>query len=281
MNDHLASKKKRYEDVISSNCFNKNLVGLATIEMNISEQCSRRCLFCPRFNPLVYRGEGVFMAIGTARSLALQCKLEDYVGDITIAGFGEPTMHPDIEKIIYTMSGNFTTLITNGDFLTQKLIERMVKAGLGKIVVSCYDGELARDNFHKLLSGCGIEYHVRELWGDFNKVVTENDFNSRTGLVPIVTNGSGQCYLPFYKLFIDWNGDVVLCSNDWHRKESGLGNINKDTVYDIWFGNKLTEIRKNLRDGNRCGKACKDCQVNGTLIGRESFELICPTISNT
>jgi len=280
MNDHLASKKKRYETVISSECFKNNLFGLATIEMNVCELCSRKCAFCPRFNTSVYRGYSVSMAIETAKSLALKCKLEGYVGDITMAGFGEPTMHPDIDKVINVMSGNFVTLITNGDFLTPKLIKRMVKAGLGKIVVSCYDGELARDNFNKLLLDCGIEYHVRELWGDFKKVVTENDFNSRTGLVPIVTNGSNQCYLPFYKLFIDWNGNVVLCSNDWYRKEDNLGNINKDFLPEIWFGEKLTEIRKNLKDGNRCGKACKDCQVNGTLVGRESFELICPTISN-
>ena len=280
MNNHLANKKKRYDVVTSSECFNNNLLGLATIELNVTELCSRKCAFCPRFDSSIYKNRNLNMSVGTVVHLISDCRHEGYVGDISIAGFGEPMLHPNLSSIVSVLSGYYTILITNGDFLTSETLKPLIDSGLRKIVVSCYDGPEYRDRFKEFLSKFSIESDVKELWGDFKTIVTKNDFNSRTGLSPVVTNGSGQCYLPFYKLFIDWSGDVVLCSNDWWRKESNLGNIHTNSLKKLWLSYKLMTIRKNLRDGNRCGKACKDCQVNGTLIGRESFELICPTISN-
>lgn len=274
MNDHLANKNKRYEVVTSSKCFKSNLVGLATIELNVTELCSRKCAFCPRFDSSIYKNHNWNMGLDTVINLVSDCKREGYSGDISIAGFGEPMLHPNLHSIIGILCGHYTMLITNGDFLTKESLKLLVDSGLKKIVVSCYDGPKARDKFENILSEVPIDYHIKELWGSFDKIVKENDFNSRTGLVPITTKGSGQCYLPFYKLFIDWNGDVVLCSNDWWRKETGLGNINTTSLKKLWMGYKMNTIRKNLKDGNRCGKACKDCRVNGILIGKDSFDLL-------
>lgn len=278
MNQHLENKKIRYEKVKDSWCFCNNLVGLAAIELNITELCSRRCGFCPRFDPSVYKNQNLNMSIETIVSLAEKCEHEKYVGDITIAGFGEPMLHPNLLEIIRTIrrhGANHITLITNGDFLTPDSLKELVSVGLSKVVVSCYDGPESMDKFEKLFLGSEIEYHIKKLWGDFDKIVKKNDFNSRTGLVPIKSNHVGkQCYLPFYKLLIDWNGEVILCSNDWHRKEKGLGNINDESLKKIWFGEKLQLIRGNLKDGNRCGNACKDCNVKGTLIGKDSFDLL-------
>lgn len=278
MNQHLENKKKRYEKVKSSWCFCNNLVGLAAIELNVTELCSRHCAFCPRFDRNVYKNQNLHMTIETIISLAEKCESERYEGDISIAGFGEPMLHPNLPEIVRSLRRhlkNQISLITNGDFLTKDSLNDLVSAGLSKIVVSCYDGPDAKEKFESLLSTTEIDYHVKELWGNFDKIVKKNDFNSRTGLVPIHTKTIGkQCYLPFYKLMIDWNGEVILCSNDWLRKESDIGNINNTSLKSIWFGDKLKSIRTNLRAGNRCGDACKYCNVNGTLIGKDSFDLI-------
>lgn len=282
MNQHLKNKENRYEVVASSECFLRNLVGLAAIELNVTELCSRRCPFCPRYDSSVYKNQDLHMSLETVTSLAKQCQQENYVGDITLVGFGEPMLHkdlPSIVRILRTHLTNYIHIITNGDFLTPQSLKELIDAGLDKIIVSCYDGPKDKEKFEKLLSQFSIDYHLKELWIDQNRgleqVVKSNNFNNRTGLVPIpITESGKQCYVPFYKLFIDWNGDVVLCSNDWHRKEKGLGNINTNTLREIWFGEKLTSIRNNLRMGNRCDKACKDCHVKGTLIGKTSFDLL-------
>lgn len=212
----------------------------------------------------------------TVDTLSKELSLNGYNGDISIAGFGEPMIHPTLPNLIKSLPNNHTTIITNGDFLNEKSLNELIGAGLKKMVVSCYDGPEARDKFKELLTPISIEWDIRELWGTFEEVVEKNDFNSRTGLVPGGTPIAGQCFIPFYKLIIDWNGEILLCSNDWYRKETGFGNINTVPLKNIWFGEKMTEIRKNLAAGNRCGKACKDCNVKGTLLGQDSFNLLAP-----
>lgn len=277
MNNHLVNKKKRYEQISESECFKNGLRGLATVELNITEMCSRMCSFCPRGDTKVYKNQKLFMKQETVDALTEQFQVNDYKGDLSIAGFGEPMIHPTLSNLIKAFPSNHTTIITNGDFLNKDSLEKLIDAGLKKIVVSCYDGSEARDKFKALLERTSVEWDIRELWGTFEEVVEQNDFNNRTGLVPGGKAIQGQCFIPFYKLIIDWNGEILLCSNDWYRKETGFGNINTVSLKDIWFGEKMTEIRKNLAVGNRCGKACKDCNVKGTLLGRESFTLLSPS----
>ena len=51
-----------------------------------------------------------------------------------------------------------------------------------------------------------------------------------------------KCYYPYYKMFVDWNGDVLFCSNDWGR-EIIIGNLLKQSLYDVWMSDKMKEIR--------------------------------------
>lgn len=57
------------------------------------------------------------------------------------------------------------------------------------------------------------------------------------------------CPLPFYMLAIFPNGDVVPCDSIY--KPIVLGNVHRDTLFDIWNGNKLKEFwlmqLKNMR----------------------------------
>ena len=51
-------------------------------------------------------------------------------------------------------------------------------------------------------------------------------------------------YLPLYTFFIDYNGDVLICSHDW-GKDKITGNLNKNNIYEIWTGKNLA-ARKNF-----------------------------------
>ena len=81
------------------------------------------------------------------------------------------------------------------------------------------------------------------------------------------------CHYPFYKLFIDWNGDALFCANDW-GKEIIVGNLVEQNLFDVWFSDKMYEIRKKLSVGDRNFSPCKSCSVNGQLFGKKSFDLI-------
>ena len=52
-----------------------------------------------------------------------------------------------------------------------------------------------------------------------------------------------------YKMFVDWNGDVLFCSNDWGREHDG--NLMQDTLMNVWFGKPMRKIRRRLAKGDR------------------------------
>jgi radical SAM protein with 4Fe4S-binding SPASM domain len=50
------------------------------------------------------------------------------------------------------------------------------------------------------------------------------------------------CSFIWQKLIVDWNGDVLLCCDDWNHREV-LGNLKNQKIEDIWFGDRLKQIR--------------------------------------
>lgn len=69
------------------------------------------------------------------------------------------------------------------------------------------------------------------------------------------------CPLIWEHMVIDWDGKVVLCCNDYLH-EVVVGDLNKETIKDVWFGNKINMFRsihkksefKKLPFCDRCNK---------------------------
>jgi len=60
-------------------------------------------------------------------------------------------------------------------------------------------------------------------------------------------------------MVIGWNGDVVACCRDVHGKEI-LGNVNKQSVKEIWNSKRMQELRSLHADGKRESiELCKGC----------------------
>ena len=72
---------------------------------------------------------------------------------------------------------------------------------------------------------------------------------------------SNCCILPFYQMNILFNGDVILCCNDWRRNPI-LGNVNNDKLEDIWHCHSAREIKtKVLQRDYKSIMACKGCSI--------------------
>ena len=65
---------------------------------------------------------------------------------------------------------------------------------------------------------------------------------------------------------MDYNGDVLMCPHDWGKKLI-MGNIKRNSFYDIWNSNKWKKVRNNLNKADRSISPCNVCDVKGTLIG--------------
>lgn len=67
------------------------------------------------------------------------------------------------------------------------------------------------------------------------------------------------CYDPLYHITILFNGDVILCCDDWNRANI-VGNIKNSSIKEIWNSPSLNKIRKQiLRKQYNQVAACKNC----------------------
>jgi len=65
---------------------------------------------------------------------------------------------------------------------------------------------------------------------------------------------------------INWNGDVILCCMDYEGKVI-LGNVNGQSLLDIWNGLKMQNYRQKHKDFQfDCLRICKDCDINSHLV---------------
>lgn len=70
------------------------------------------------------------------------------------------------------------------------------------------------------------------------------------------------CYMLWKSMFILWNGDVSICCMDFDGRYI-LGNVKKQSIEDIWTGEKFMLVRQNHLRGDLSSLAlCQNCHVN-------------------
>jgi radical SAM protein with 4Fe4S-binding SPASM domain len=82
----------------------------------------------------------------------------------------------------------------------------------------------------------------------------------RSGALAPLKNRMG-CSLPFYQMSILFNGDAVICCNDWNRM-TVVGNVTRNSIREIWNSEKLNKIRRHILDKNyKAIESCKGCSA--------------------
>jgi radical SAM protein with 4Fe4S-binding SPASM domain len=250
------------------NINNAKLLGLAAVDINLTELCNRTCSFCPRHDPKLYPNLNIHITLETVQTLVSQLQASNFTGYIILSGFSEPTLHTAILQIISTLSVFTVEMITNGDtILSNKYsISDFFNAGLTRLIINDYD------NNPDIQQLAATNIHIRNNYDDGQDNFETYGFNNRGGLLWSETVTS-PCYIPAYRAMIDTNGDVLLCSHDW-KKSKRFGNILKQDFNDIWMSDEFTNVRKQLILGNRnVSDSCKNCSVVGTLMGKQYADL--------
>jgi len=281
---HLDYRQQLYQQAIREKKYGK-LLGLVGVELNITELCNRKCVFCPRHDSNVYPNRALNMGIDVIQRIAEQLSINNYKGPIYFSGFGEPFLNKEIihyiNHIRKTLPHCYLEISTNGDFLTKEIILK-IKDKVNNIIVDCYDSEQQRNYRVEMYKELEFtNFRVRDLWIPPNTKIDQEffedqNFSNRSGAVQNVSftiPKTHQCFMPFYRITIDWNGRIILCCNDWFRQQDDLGSIMETPLFDIWFSDTYKNIRKNLYNGKRIDSACKNCSANGTFIGKESADL--------
>jgi radical SAM protein with 4Fe4S-binding SPASM domain len=243
------------------------------IDISLTELCNRTCSFCPRADADEYPNQNLHASNTMIRRIADELKQIDYKGGVVFCGYGEPLLHPDLINLCRAF-GPKTRLeiVTNGDRLTSELVQDLQAASVDYLVVSMYDGPHQIEHFKKIFAEAGVDdefFILRDRWhseeDEFGLKLTNRAGTVHVGDQPKVDK-TKPCYYPHYSLAIDWNGDALLCVQDWNKKIK-FGNVHDATLLEIWRSPQLHKYRTALGQGQRNLPPCNQCNADGTLHG--------------
>ena len=258
---------------------------LSLIEFNLSGLCNRKCVFCPRVDPAVYPNVNEHIPLELYEKIMSELAEVDYDGMILYSAFGEPLLYKNIETVLelskeYCPNVRIET-VTDGDFVTPSKIRALFGAGLDTLLISMYDGPHQQEQFEAMMEEVGLsekQFVLRKRW-----LPPEEHFgitlNNRAGMVEIPEAGIGKlseplkrpCFYPFYQVLVDYDGAVLLCPHDWGKKLI-VGNLRDRTIHELWSSPIMRRVRLNLANSDRRFPPCRDCDVDGTLMGREHHD---------
>tara|TARA_Y100000739_G_C20569594_1_gene447057 strand:- start:394 stop:1275 length:882 start_codon:yes stop_codon:yes gene_type:complete len=273
LNESTKKNLRRKSGYIDSVQIYDNQPLFSWLEINVTELCNRTCIFCPRQDPSFYPNQNLHLPLSLANKISDELGGLNYEGAVVLCGYGEPLLHPTFSSIVETISKNSRVeIVTNGDHLTSKNINKLISLGASYFVVSMYDGPEQVDKFQNmfLAAGCDESHFIlRDRWHS-EKDAFGLKLTNRAGTVEIgdqdPIDDSHPCHYPAYSMTIDWNGDVLLCVQDWNKRVK-LGNLNFQTLLEVWLSSELAKWRKRLMEGRRSKPPCNKCNADGTLHG--------------
>lgn len=236
-----------------------------TIEIETINRCNGGCTFCPvnRHNdprPFKLMDESLFS------SIIQQLQSMNYSGSIGLYSNNEPLLDKRLFNFLQIARTALPLaklyLFTNGSLLTIENFQELTKY-LDTLIIDNYNDDLAlNERIEKI-----HDYHSQNPTKAevFIYLRKENE---------ILTNRSGQannrtksklklksaCMYPFEQVVIRPDGKLSLCCNDATGKMT-MGDLTKDTLLNIWNGEKYRDIRKKMIQNRSFNYLCKDCDV--------------------
>ena len=265
----------------------KNITSLIIEPTNT---CNLRCTFC--FVTDGMTRDGGFMDFNLFKKIIDDCTDLEH---LCMHNWGEPLLHKDIFRMIEYAKNkgvNYVVMNTNGTLLTDKMINRIVNSKLDIIRFSI-DGSAETFKRVRGVELENIEKNIKKL-----KIIkekkrpelkmgvvftveedTEGDAEEYTNhwekivdhvrLQPklITSPRTEVCPEPFGKdygkLVVLWDGRVIPCCVDYNANLM-IGNIQNDTIPNLWKSEKLNILREQHLKGefpDTCAN-CNECESN-------------------
>ena len=233
--------------------------------------CNNRCPFCPHaFNqkPLGIMEWNCYTTI-----IDQLCEM-NYNGRVALMLSNEPLLDGRLENMItYAKSKSqhlFLDITTNGKLLTVELVDRLFRCGLDNININDYRGD--RDKYPEKWSAC-IEPIYVAYWNNpkvsFKRRRMDESLPNYAGNIPQIFKEKefGFCNYPFRKLTIAYNGNVLLCCDDF-LYDTCFGNVMNEKLITCWNNPELDAVRLSLIDNKRIGlcERCNDFQDYNVFI---------------
>ena len=258
--------------------FMKNFLAAETvpdfhsIEIETQNRCNNDCPFCPvnRNNdprkPAVMKEELFYTIIDRLRAM-------DYHGMISCYSNDEPLLDGRILKFIEhakkSLPNAIHNLYTNGILLDTEKFSVLVK-NLDLLIIDNYD-----DNFELIPSVKKVLDNIPPQSANFKCDVQismrkkNQKLNTRAGSAPNRIKEENKfrmkspCILPFTQVIVRPDDTLGKCCNDPLSKIT-LGDLNHQTLREIWRGRAYQELRKEMYfNGRQNIPGCEFCDIYG------------------
>ena len=250
--------------------------------------CNLRCTFC--FVTDGMTRDGGFMDFDLFKKIIDDCTDLEH---LCMHNWGEPLLHKDIFRMIEYAKNkgvNYVVMNTNGTLLTDKMIDRIINSKLDIIRFSI-DGSaetfkrvrgVELENIEKNIKKLKIikekkrpglkmgvvftveedtERDAEEYINHWEKIVDHVRLQPKL----ITSPRTEVCPEPFGKdygkLVVLWDGRVIPCCVDYNANLM-IGNIQNDTIPNLWKSEKLNLLREQHLKGEfpeTCAN-CNECE---------------------
>ncbi|MFH2020425.1 MAG: radical SAM/SPASM domain-containing protein [archaeon] len=232
------------------------------VEIEKNTECNRRCDYCP--NSLFPPGKE-YMEMDLFKNIINQLRKMDYKGWLVTHRYGEPLLDPTIEESLIYVHEHLpkakVKIYTNGDYLDIETFDRL--SPYVQTFVVTQHGRTIPDSLRQVLEDPEKNKKI-----DFQQNLAEKKLMNRGGLVNVDNlDIIDPCFIGPFRLVIKYNGDVILCCNDYFG-DYVFGNVNQEKILDIWNKPGYKDLRKQLKKGIFKEEICKKC------VGQVSAEPI-------
>jgi radical SAM protein with 4Fe4S-binding SPASM domain len=127
-----------------------------------------------------------------------------------------------------------------------------------KILDSAFEKNETEEDFYKIFMNICDNIAVEHLVPVMPGVDYSNMGSFDTGMTGYKNDGLMVCPRPFYMLTINTDGSVRPCCN--YNPPMIIGNINNETIKEIWNGTKMKEFRIMMLEKTRVANStCRTC----------------------
>lgn len=258
----------------------KNPLLFSTIEIETYNRCNNDCPFCPA-NKNVDKRSPVFMDQKLFSKIADDlCEL-NYRGNVSLFHNNEPLLDkrlPDfVREIRAKVTDSSLSIWTNGILLNvDKLGELFLSGFMGRnchLLIDNYsdDGQMNL-NIRKLLDDIRGSQLEREIditvaMRKKNAFLTSrggnspNKIDNQINRIDQILIWKQSCRYPFDQFNVNPIGKVHICCNDVYY-ENIIGDLNNESIIQVWGGEKIRKIRMGLcRDGRKSIIPCNKCDT--------------------
>ena len=261
-----------------------------SVFFEVRTKCNSKCEFCAASTQNEVRKD-TYMPMELYTKGIDELKILQFSGGINYHVNNDPLIFPRLIEFVqyarHSLKDASIGIMTNGNALTLKLAEELVKAGINRLYINNYQGEqnhllpeLVTNVLHNILpkfytpdqikiGQTGHDHYSNKKTFCFNVVsrAYTEVLTSRGGTAPNKklksTTPIGFCEFPFTQFNITTDGRVSKCCADFYFSDP-MGNLYEQSILEIWRGNNFNEVRHNLLKGNRRkNKHCKECDFYG------------------